>query len=173
MVFSTALIGDPTMHPTLQKHSVISWDMDQTLVNGPNSAYFRDYIARHPEKEHHIVTFRNRSWAEKIPLELESYDFNIKHFSGIHYCPEEIHDSYMIRNSDISIANFLFYRDITKEEFDRNVQLFPYWKGLQSKKIGASVLVDDMPEMVLLGCKEHGIEFLHALDKIPIFVGKL
>jgi hypothetical protein len=53
-------------HPVLDEHAVIAWDMDSTLVNGPNSAFFRSYILAHPEKRHVVITHRTpRAWAQR------------------------------------------------------------------------------------------------------------
>jgi len=158
------------MHPILRKHSIIAWDMDQTLVNGPNSAYFLDYIRRHPEKKHNIITFRNKSWANMIWAELEKVGFDAhKHISAIYNCPEDIHDSFMVKSSGmIEINRFMQSRSMSLGDFDKNVEFFPLWKGFQCKKIGATVIIDDMPDFVVQGCEKYDVEFVNALDVLPI-----
>jgi len=158
------------MHPILKKHSVIAWDMDQTLVNGPNSEYFQDYIRRHPEKSHHIVTFRNKNWADTIFGELENIGFDAyKHISAVHSCPEDIHDSYMAKNSGGMVMHrFMLSRSMSLEQFNKNVSAFPIWKGFQCKKIGATIIIDDMPTFVVPGCAKYDIEFINALDPLHV-----
>lgn len=158
------------MHPIINKHSSIAWDMDHTLVNGPNSAYFLDYIRSHPEKTHNIITFRDNSWANMILSELAQVGFDARtHISAIYNCPEDIHDSFMVKSNEITeIFQFMQSRSMSSENFDKNVQLFPLWKGFKCKNIGATVLIDDMPELVLPGCEKYGIEYVNALDLPPI-----
>ena len=158
------------MHPVLDKHSIIAWDMDNTLINGPNSDYFRDYILRHPEKSHHIITFRNKTWADMIWGELGRIGFDARtHISAIHNCPEDIHDSFMVTGSgNIAILNFMHSRRMEMQDFERNITAFPLWKGFKCKQIGASIIIDDMPDFVIPGCSKYDIEFVNALDQLPI-----
>ena len=157
-------------HEVLDRHQKIAWDMDGTLVDGPNARFFRDYIAAHPEKDHHVVTFRNRSWANDIWEELESWGFDAHaHIKSIENCPEEIHDCYMINWRMDGAENRRRHREgphFTRAEFDDLVRQFPLWKGLRAKEIGCTLLVDDMPSWVVAGCEEHGVEFFHAHTRI-------
>lgn len=135
----------------LDGHDVIAWDMDGTLIDGSHSAVFRDYIAARTDKIHHVVTFRTpRRWVEEVYEELEGYGVSRDRLAGVHGVPLRLYEAY-VRKDPVLTGEFV------------------RWKGLKARKIGASVLIDDMSELVVPGCVEHGIRFLHAED--PRFAG--
>ena len=157
----------PLSHPVLDQHQVIAWDMDQTLIGGPNSNFFRAYIKAHPEKRHHVVTFRDRRWAMEIWQELTNCgDFRAKDaIKSVESCPEIIHNCYMVEFRTPQFREpFIASLKLTRDQFNAHVQAFAYWKGLRASHIGATLLVDDMPEWCLPGCEAHGIAFLNALE---------
>ncbi len=157
------------LHPILDEHAVIAWDMDGTLVDGPNSEFFLDYIRATPHKRHHVVTFRNKAMAKDVWGELQSHGLDAKALiRSVENCPEPIHDCYMI-NHRLAGSNerHRYYRSeppLTRDEFNAYVDQFVLWKGLRATQIGATILVDDMPQWVLPGCYEHEVTFLHAFD---------
>lgn len=158
-------------HPILDMHTAIAWDMDQTLIKGPNSDFFRRYIMTNPEKTHRVVTFRNKSWADDIFDELEYHGFHNarKLISSIENCPEHWHDNYMIatlpRHASLR-QKLLGEGRVTQKYLDECVHNFLRFKGARSKEIGCTVLVDDIPTWVMPGVNENGIAFVHALDPI-------
>lgn len=142
-------------HPLLDHHDVIAWDMDGTLIDGPHSHFFRAYIMAHPEKTHHIVTFRDRLWAMRAPLELALFHrLPTEHIAGVHDCPQNLWQAYVQRES--------FYQPDL-------VDAYLIWKGKKAAELGCTVLVDDMAEQVIKGCELHSVAFIHALD--PAFRG--
>jgi hypothetical protein len=168
-------------HPILDKHDVIAWDMDGTLVDGPNSEYFLLYIAAHPEKRHHVVTFRDRAWAAQTWSELRSHGLDARaRIRSVENCPEVIHDSYMFHKARGNLYgprtyeyfNVATHNELTAEQFDDFRQRYPMWKGEKSLQLGATILVDDKPEWVAPGCAHFGIEFLHAFDPVPEFTSR-
>lgn len=122
-------------HPELDKHEIIAWDFDGTLVNGINSQEYREYIIAHPEKKHFIVTFRNSIMALTIPYELSEVGFNFKHITGV-----------MTNPTGESVA-------------DETVATY---KARAAEFVGATILVDDMPEAASAGCSERNIVFMDA-----------
>jgi hypothetical protein len=159
------------IHPILDQHEAIAWDMDQTLVDGPNSAFFLDYITHTPHKRHHVVTFRNKSWANTAWAELRELGLDsAKLIRSVENCPEPIHDCFMIDKKFAGRDERHRYYNgpaLTREEFDTNSSLFPLWKAERAKQIGCTILVDDMPQWVKAGCDLHGVQFLHAFDAVP------
>ena len=158
-------------HPILDLHDTIGWDMDQTLIKGPNSEFFRDYIVAHPEKTHRIITFRNKSWADTAYDELESYGLVGARslISSIENCPETWHDYYMINTHphySWEKIDMLKRGLVTQDLLDECVHNFLRFKGARCKEVGCTVLVDDMPQWVMPGVNENGITFVHALHPI-------
>lgn len=163
-------------HPILDKHAVLGWDMDGTLVDGPNSEYFLRYIAAHPEKRHHVVTFRDRAWATQTWSELRSHGLDAKALiKSVENCPEIIHDSYMFQKRYAAYGDrcFEFFnqaagQNMTLEQFNEFRNTYPVWKGMKCAQLGATILIDDKPEWVEPGCAKFGVEFLHAFDPTPV-----
>lgn len=140
------------LRTVLDEHRHLAWDMDSTLVDGPNSDFFRSYIDQHREKQHHIITFRFQSWADLIPSELSAAGLDPDLISGIHACPPHLYD---LHNEGL-----LTPTDATREAS----HAFLRWKGRVARRLGCTVLIDDLENWVIDGCKEEGVDFLHSLD---------
>ena len=161
------------MHEVLDQHDIIAWDMDQTLIDGPNSAFYRSYIASTPNKQHHILTFRNHSWAKDIRKELHQSGLDTRNLiKSISNCPDIVHNAFMVdqfnrdHGRELDSLFWANRNNITTAAFEKHVANFPLWKGKQCHKIGATILVDDKPELVIAGCEKYGIAFLNALEEI-------
>lgn len=156
------------LHPILDQHDSIAWDMDKTLVNGPNSHLFRLYIALTPHKKHYVVTFRNKLWAATILEELETHGMkNVRdRIVSVEDCPELVHYCYMVRDgvTRFTAESFCKLNSLTPNEFNVHADRFPMWKAERAKELGCTILVDDMPEWVLAGCEHHGIAFHDSLS---------
>lgn len=144
--------------PQLDCHDIIAWDMDGTLVNGPNAAFFRAYILAHPEKQHHIVTFRTgpaqqdfavKFWHEECVYELHHHGVPHGTIRAVHSCPDDLYHAYAQSRS--------FYNP-------EKTQAFMEWKGMKAAEFGATVLVDDMAALVVEGCTKYGIAYVDAYD---------
>lgn len=149
---------DALSHPLLDSHKVIAWDMDGTLVGGANSEFFRAYILAHPEKEHHIVTFRtgasprfgkSKLWKDDAIHELLDHGVALDTISATHGIPDELFDQISSK------------RLIVPGTHDAAL----YWKAAKSKEIGATVLIDDLVAWTEEGCRYHGIAFIDANDE--------
>jgi phosphoglycolate phosphatase-like HAD superfamily hydrolase len=138
-------------HPLLDPHEIIAWDIDGTLVNGPNSHFFREYIRAHPQKQHHIVTFRTpRPWAEDVFRELAPFGITREMIAGVHNVADELYHAYAQRRTF---------------EQPEKVAAYLNYKGAKAKELGATVLVDDMADQVIQGCEAHSIVFVDAFDE--------
>lgn len=159
-------------HPILDKHDAIAWDMDGTLSDevhrAPNAKFFLAYIAAHPEKRHHIITFRNRSWADQIWGSLSALGINVSLVRSVESCPEIVHDCFQISQKYGNRPDYyMSASELTHDEFAKHVARFTKWKAERAKQIGCTILVDDIADWVVDGCEHHGVEFLHAHDPIP------
>jgi FMN phosphatase YigB (HAD superfamily) len=157
------------MHPILDQHDTIAWDFDGTLVDGPNSAYFRSYISLNPQKRHHIITFRNRAWANTCWAELRIHGLDSKTFiRSVESCPEHFHDCYHVRRNTPPEYHEVFkeQHNYSSKQFNEYADSYSLWKAERASQIGCTILVDDMPQNVLPGCERHGIVFYHAHDLI-------
>lgn len=147
--------------------------MDGTLIDGPNSSFFRRYIAANRNKRHHIVTFRDPNWAQEVYDELDYYGIPHDHIAGVSSCPQEFYRAYSVARFDA--AEWVKHAPKTYEEAERlcrgtlidfdHANSYLHWKGEEAKRLGATVLVDDMEHLVVAGCSKHGVTFVDAFDK--------
>jgi hypothetical protein len=138
----------------LEPHKNIGWDFDGTLSQGANSERFRAYITAHPEKRHHVITFRDREWADLILMELGTLGLDPKLIASVENCPAPLHDMFMLHHS----GDLCMPQRIAQKAIDA----FLRWKGRRASELGCTVLVDDMADWVVQGCQAHGVEFLDA-----------
>jgi hypothetical protein len=138
-------------HPVLDLHASIAWDLDGTILDGRNSQFFREYILAHPEKQHHIVTFRDPAGALLGALKLGSLGVGPDLITSVNGCPTEVYGAWGNR----------------RKIYDKDaVGRYLEWKGQKSAEHGCTVLVDDMPSQVVPGCNKFGVAFLNSLDPI-------
>lgn len=137
-------------HPVLDLHDSIAWDLDGTILDGRNAKFFRDYIVAHPEKKHHIVTFRDPAGALLGGLALGRLGVGPELIMTINGCPLEVYGAWGTR----------------RKLFDQEaVNLYLEWKGKKAAEHGCTVLVDDMPSQVVRGCNKHGVAFYDSRTK--------
>jgi hypothetical protein len=138
------------MSMLLKPYDAIAWDIDGTLIGGGNSAYLRNFIHQHPEKRHHVVTFRTGDdWIAHTRVELSRYDLGPDVISSISHVPDAYYHAY---------AQAAEFPD------DERIDLFYLWKGREAARLGCGVLVDDLPALVLPGCRHYGVAFVDAND---------
>lgn len=148
----------------LDKHDVIAWDFDGTLVDGPLSHLWRAYLRENPQKEHHIITFRtgpsraglDGTWAEDCYWELASFGIRNTRIKAVHSIPQEIFQYYGVARLYCDVSQSLV------PEVQRNAEKIMEWKGKCASENGATVLIDDMEEMVRLGCDRYKVQFIHS-----------
>ncbi len=133
----------------LERHKRIAWDIDGTLLGGPNSAFFRDYIQTHREHEHHLVTFRNPAVVQDTFRELARNGISHAHIASLTNCPPHLWRA-------------LASPDDSPNSADRDEALG--WKGKVASGKRCTILVDDLADYVATGCARHGVEFLDAND---------
>jgi len=116
----------------LDEHDHIAYDLDGTLF-GQNMQLLVNYINSHPEKTHSVLTSRQR--------------FMIPHTT-------------MTLNSLFDKLPFLHIIHSSDERLEGH-QVNPDFKGIECKRIGASVLIDDW-EFHRTACNNHNIEFINV-----------
>lgn len=130
----------------LHPYKRIAFDLDETLI-GDNykKIFFQNYILEfNSVKEFIIVTFRTEKELLNVWKEIEvetNGKINKSHFSNLFYCSRKILDK----------INYLIH-----------------WKAMVCYKQGFEVIVDDLQNYVLPGCKKFGVDFINSitLEKI-------
>ena len=160
-------------HALLDHHDAIAWDMDGTLIDGPNASVFRRYIKANQHKRHLIVTFRDPHWAQEVYSELFPYGVLEHHIHGVSACPQEFYRAYTDARFDA--AEWVRHAPKSYDEARalcrgplRNFEhanAYLHWKGEEAKRLGCTVLVDDMEHLVIAGCTKHGVAFVDAFDE--------
>ena len=158
----------------LKQHDIIGWDIDRTLIAGPNSELFREYVKRHPEKQHHLITFRSSQHdLDNMKYDLCFSDFSIDLFSGIHCVPADVGRSmYSYDPVHLSLAchpdisDETFFRNTSmrnnRQEMVRNLIAFNNFKPLKCREIGSGVLIDDMVRTLKDPCERHGVTLIDS-----------
>jgi hypothetical protein len=152
------------MKDILDKHEKIGWDIDKTLFQGPHSDFFINYINSTPNKVHHIITFRDRAWANRAWGELREAGLNTSLIKSIQSLPQGVHDTHAMRSRHPEACDvYMTQNNMEEEEFHALADQYAFWKGERAMILGCTLLVDDLRESVLPGCQLHGIEFLHVV----------
>jgi hypothetical protein len=139
----------------LAEHKAIGWDFDKTLVNSEASEILHRFILDHPEIEHHIVTFRSHGLQHNVWVELEQYADapGRGHFKGVvnidDHRWEAWNDAVRRRTPGGGLSGPMSDAEV----------FYCSWKGQVCKDLGLTLLVDDDPSCVTLGCEAHGIAF--------------
>jgi hypothetical protein len=146
----------------LANHQKIALDFDGTLIDGVSSLAIAAYVNQHPDKSFYIVTFRTPKQSQTIPTELANVGLSVQQFSKIIPMSERLvfdfdEDQRFRRNSSLPSMDH-----VSKDALLPGEYKLVHWKGFIARKLGATVLVDDMPELVTHGCKQFGVEFVDA-----------
>lgn len=134
----------------LDRHDIIAVDFDGTLVDNPGSIHLWKYIRdNHERKQFHIVTFRFKHDADHcLPI------LNLlSKRTGIAPTAE------MFRSVE--------YRPVLNES-DSYDNLPQEFKALVCKRIGATVIIDDLVDVIGEHCDRHGVEVVDALALMDI-----
>lgn len=162
----------------LDKHDIIFWDFDETLVNGVNSELYQNYIKDNSHKTHYIITFRTKY--QSLPIyDILNMDKVIgkENINGLFSAPESIYMSKMMlpelfqqldhkkKNLKNEISDNLIRYNISWEEFYEAYDIICRWKPTICSKYGKTILVDDLDYMVEDDCNRLGIEYLNSSKK--------
>jgi FMN phosphatase YigB (HAD superfamily) len=146
----------------LANHRKIAFDLDGTLIDGAASPALATFIKSHPTKSFSIVTFRTPQQSSTIPAELQNHGLSADLFRNIISMPQRLvfdfdEDQQFRRN-----AAMPSFDHVTPDALLPGEYKFMNWKGFIANKLGATVLVDDMPNLVALGCKKFHVTLVDA-----------
>lgn len=146
------------------KYAKIGIDFDETLIDHEYSADLWDFIAKNPyNQEFYIVTFRSGGLELRIwdDLAIRGSRLEPRHFAGVLTCPHEIWRDFHYGDAATTTPKLI----TSLAALDH-----PYleWKGMVCADNEIEILVDDMPDMVLGGCRKHGVEYVHPDDIIDL-----
>lgn len=161
----------------LNKHQIIGWDLDETLINGVNSIAWRKFVHDNPTKHHWIITFRNLEQSKSAWEELSSeflYPLNQEHFQGLLFLPDKNRIPYdtlpwTLRKADVTKdptpkdQRSLEIHKLSWEDVRYRQNLSKHWKAQACNSVNATVLVDDLQDVVEEGCLLHGVKFVYSL----------
>jgi hypothetical protein len=141
----------------LKFYKAIGWDMDETLINHPQSQMFWDFIMENPfGQDHHIVTFRSGGMEKSIFSDFCRVGSNLTqaHFRAVHNVDNNTWYEFYFGTTGLVIPG----------------QPDPYmdWKAKTCVDKGIDVLIDDMQHIVAPGCARLGIKFYHPDELEPL-----
>jgi hypothetical protein len=154
----------------LALHSTLALDMDRTLVDGKNSQHLRNFVhLNHRLKSFFIITFRGHDSSDVL-RELRAQGLDPNAIKDVVYCPLD----YSVVELKLASKRMTFIEireearkcGIRLDDIERLYQEYVEWKGKMAAHLGCTVLVDDMPEMVLPGCHKHGVQFINVDDLV-------
>lgn len=159
----------------LLKHKTIALDFDGTIIMDPKSPLLWPVI-NDDQRVVSIVTFRYGNDAQGLERDLGLATLgqvSMNRFAHVISCPPNLgrlwHWWVEVRPyannprkvdrklEAMGLSGMLTFDDLRNA--DREIRL---WKGKMAHSIGATVLVDDLPDMVLPGCRQYGIEFIET-----------
>lgn len=142
----------------LDKHQKLAIDFDKTLIQHPNSKGLQQYIVKNSHrKDFFIITFRTGVDFTNLWLDLDlCKETNISkhHFKGAFGIPDWIEEEYYI-------TQLVRYANFGTKQRNHCEERYLLWKGYQAKKLGCTVLVDDMTDRVIKGCVKYNVEYVH------------
>lgn len=148
----------------LARHRKIALDFDGTVVEGASSAAIADYVTQHPDKLFYIVTFRTPDQAATISHELARAGLSTDLFSQIVPMPRRLAFDFEEDQQFRRAAAMPSIDRVPEDALLPGEHKLLNWKGFIARKLGATVLVDDMPEMSAYGCRKFGVELVDAKD---------
>lgn len=151
----------------LSGHQRIALDFDGTLVDGVASATLAAYVKQHSQKSFSIVTFRTPTQIDTIPTELTQVGLSIDMFLKVVPMPKRLAFDFDEDQKFRRHARLPNMDQVSEDALLPGEYKFVHWKGFIARKLGATVLVDDFPELVTPGCKQFGIAFIDAKDIHP------
>lgn len=119
----------------------IAFDLDDTLIGeNPYKSLFWYYIKNNKNKKYFIVTFRTKEKAFTMWDEINTES-----------------------NGIISKNNFFQHDLFINDMILKDIKKIKTWKGETCHKLKCEILIDDLEEYVLEGCKKYNIDFINSL----------
>jgi len=156
---------------TLDSHNIIALDFDETLVYHPKSERLWSYIESNPTKKFYIVTMRHTAIFNEVWSDLDDATYGslssdnfveaISASSSDDIADYALYSKIKKMNNPRKQERILSNNGITMEEVDIRLDEITSSKALICKRIGATILVDDMKDMVINGCDKYSIMYMH------------
>jgi hypothetical protein len=161
----------------LDQHLSIAWDLDNTLIGGPESWFWRRWI-RDNHKHHRfwIITFRAPKDANRIWSDLSGCGDPIspEWFEGIRVVEPVLWDAWvylqeMLQDVDHEsklTPDVLKYIRQKRLEPDLIISInraIRAWKAIECRKLKCTLLVEDREAFCKPYCDALGIQFVNAL----------
>lgn len=165
----------------LSQHQAIGWDVDATLIRGRNSHLFQQYIVDHPNKSHHIVTFRTGGLLKHLEIDLLVNaimpNFNMRLFTGVHNISEAHFEKgfsetrCIIKYNDshenallIPQEKFQSLYGVSQKQYEKDHRECFSFKPHTCKINGMTILVDDMVDDQKKYCIENDVLLLDSIN---------
>lgn len=138
----------------ISKHTSLCWDLDGTLFDHPDTEQFAEFIRTNPFNQvFHIVTFRTHRLVTDIVPDLEDIGLNPMMFKTINH------------PTNAEYAQYYLAMKRGTEGMDHPAIVFwQNFKGATCARLRSNLLIDDMRDDVLPGCRTFGIEYIHPDD---------
>lgn len=150
----------------LNEHKNIAIDVDDTLIgDGLVSLKIQNYIIKnYKNKNFYLITFRTGTWLTDVWIDIaqENDQIDDRMFKGIYGIPYELRAAYE-KYVWHKRMNFNHDPEIEDKMDELVIPALEYleWKGYQAHKLGCTVLVDDMTDMVKRGCDKYNVKLYH------------
>lgn len=139
----------------------IGWDVDETLIDNPNSKRIQKFIKSHPEINHCIVTYRTHNLVSTIFSDIAEYNVGLtqQNFSAVYTVNQKLW---------IEFDNIQYQRELKKIQGPPTaIELeFFDWKALICKEHNLTALVDDRIEWLMYPCQKYGIKLFDSYSFI-------
>ncbi len=155
----------------LDSHQKIGVDIDGTLINGFMSRLLQQYIKEnHSTKEFHLITFRDNEQIKTLWMEFYKVGIEMHWFKSFHNLEEDLNKQWLkncdkvahIKSNQKKLDRALNHHKISKEDYIKTFDDINHFKAKICLKLGCTILIDDMEELVIGGCEFHKIDFLNA-----------
>lgn len=165
-------------HAVLDQHTAIAWDMDDTLINGPQSWFWRRWIqSNHANRKFCILTYRT-AHIDSVWQELEQCTDPVspEWFQSVIAIPKILWSEWssfpsLLREIDTEEKMTPILIDYVRSKYSYlNIRYMievnravRSWKAVECKQRGYSLLVEDREQFCKPYCDLLKIKFLNAL----------
>jgi len=152
----------------LSRYRKIALDFDGTLFDGPASEYLQEYVVDNQDKSYGIVTFRDDR--ASVMRDLSAMGLSPNLFATIITMPRKMAIDFEAETTMRRHAGLPLLATVSSDQMFPTEHKYVMWKGFVCMKIGASVLIDDLPWAVKPGCTRFNIDYVDVASlKIPAY----
>lgn len=154
----------------LDNHQSIGVDIDQTLLEHPKSPILQNYIREHQEKTFILITFRFGRLAESIWPDVAMVNLGKEHFTSMYnlkkdqFLDWETYERLLRVRNPKKLERIIANENLDVEFLKSRHQELLEWKAMICEGTGCTILLDDMEELVIEGCKKYNIKYMHPVS---------